>query len=295
MKSLQTQNVRNLRRNYGFTLTELVIVIVLIGIISAVIVPLIGNKFSAVNQSTERASWVQQAEYAMFHIQQDLAVSVPNSIYVSELDQVIEFLGIDSQSSVYAARYRDKQLLGFDRLQPNNDSSFDVFGNFPNLATTANFVSIGTSDSSLMRTDWQTNMGSNSGTLARIDSAINTTGGSEDGGPLTTVTLTANHNFGGHSPYYRAYFFSGPVGYECDTVDGFLYRVSSYTDLSLLSFSNRTDTAQKDRVIDNVRSCSFELTDGSVYSPPTLRVTLGIGSATENITLISTLLLSNGS
>ncbi len=283
----------------GFTLTELIMVIVIMGIIGAVITPLIGNKFSAVSQSTLRAGWVQQAEYAMFHIQRDLANSVPNSVYTSEpvssADQVVEFLGIDPESEAYAARYRDKQLSPFDRLQPNNDSSFDIFANIPNLTSVARYVSIGTQNASNMITDWQTNMASNSGTLAEIASTTNSAGGSETGGPLTTITLTANHNFGAHSPYFRAYFFNGPVAYQCDTANQVLNRVSGYTSLGTTNFSTRTAAGSVNRIIANLTACEFEFFAGSAYLPPSLKVAFEIGDGTESIRLINTIVLSNGS
>ena len=290
---LDTFNQKRLR---GFTLTELVIVIVLIGIISAVIVPLIGNKFGAVSQSTERASWVQQAEYALFHIRQDLAVSVPNSYFLSDSNTVIEFLAGEVNADLYAARYRNRQLNPYDRLQPNNDDSFDIFGSFD---STPDWVSIGLTDATTARTDWESvrpgGSSGSSGSLAEVDSASTPTP-AENGSPITNITLDRTHDFGGHSPYFRAYFFNGPIGYQCDTSSGFLYRVSNYVSLeSTDTFTNRTLTATRDKVIDDLISCSFELLAGSVYSAPSLRVSLEIGNSTERIRLIDTIQLSNAS
>lgn len=292
---MSNQSIRH-RNSRGFTLTELIIVIVILGIIAGVVAPLIGNKFFAVAQSTERAEWVQQAEYALFHMRQDLANSVPNTLWVNTGDQSVEYLGIDVRAPLYAARYRDRQLAGFDRLQPNNDSSFDLFGYYPNLSGTANYVSIGTTDSTSMRNDWQTNMASGTGTLAEITSSTANQTGSENGGPLSNVVLTAAHNFGGHSPYFRAYFFSGPQAYECDLSSGFLNRVTNYTNLAVgTGYAARTGSAVRQRVVSDIRDCEFEYLAGSTFEPPKLRVMLELGNAAESIRIIDVLQLSNGS
>lgn len=287
--------MQNSTKQAGFTLTELIIVIVIIGIISAVITPLIGNKFSAVAQSTKRASWVEQAEYAIHQIRQDLALSVPNSIFTSTPlagdDQVVEFLAAPVGAGLYAGRYRNNQYNPYDRLQPNNDDQFDIFGGYANVP---GYVSVATPSASQARLDWEAlRAGSSIGHLAEVQSTSILP--AENGNERTLIVLSGAHNFGDHSPYFRAYFFDGPIGYECDTSAGYLYRVSGYLSLSTLTFANRTTLAVRDRVISNVQRCKFEYLNGSVYASPGLRITLAIGDGTESIQLVETIFLSNAS
>lgn len=298
------KHLNQLDRQTGFTLTELIIVIVILGIISAVIAPLIGNKFGAVAQSTERAYWVQQGEYAFQHLAQDLARSIPNSVFTSEplstRDQVVEFLAANPERDLLAARYRDQQLSGYERLQPNNDVLFDVFGDF---SSAPGWVSVGLPSSTVARSDWmgaQTDTGDTR--FARVDSITAASG--ENGSPITRVQLNTSaysppnsgHRFGGHSPYFRAYFFDGPIGYACDTSTGFLYRISGYTSLATSqSFAARSAAGTRDRVISNVLSCEFTYQPGTTYAPPSLKVDLEIGAGNESIRLIDTLTLRNAS
>lgn len=281
----------------GFTLIELVMVIIILGIISVVVGPLLNNKFEAVAQTTERAKWVAEAEQAMFHIKQNIALSVPYSLYTSEVlngsDQVLEFLAADPESSMFVARYRDKQLNSFDRLQPNNDDSFDVFTELPAI-TTDTYVSIGTTNPLVMINDWQNSMSTGTGTLAKLNAISSSLTGSENGGPLSNLILTQRHRFGSHSPFYRAYFFQGPVAYECDTSTGFLYQLTGYTELGLSNFSARSAGAKKSRVIGNLIRCEFKIIAGSPYSAPKLNIALEIGSAQESIRLVNSIMLSNG-
>ncbi len=265
-------------------------VIVIVGILSAVISPLIANKFSAVAQSTDRAKWVQQAEFALFHIRQDLASSVPNSVFTTSAGLTVEFLSIPVANDLYAARYRNKNLNGYNNLKLNNDDGFDIFGSHTDAP---GYVSVATESASNMRTDW-TNLlaGSNNGSVATVSTIATGTG--VTGSPITTINLTSAHTFPEHSPYYRAYFFNGPIGYECDLANGVLYRVSSYTSLSTAqNFTTRSALAERNRVATDVVDCKFTLASGASHIAPTLRVTLAIGRGTEKITLIDTIILSN--
>jgi len=285
-------------KTQGFTLTELIIVIVIMGILSTVVTPLIANKFSSVHQSTQRAHWVQQAEYALFQIHQDLANSVPNSIFVDPLnaDLVVEFLGAPPNADLFVARYRDQNNPGLrDRLQSNNDDVFDIFVDFE--GEKPSYVSIGTDDAVNMRTDWENRHPTDTvGTLAPIKS-MDIVAASFP--PETRITLPALQNFGLGSPFFRAYFTNGPIAYDCNTTEQRLYRVKNYDSLTLgASFTTRTAASlaiNRARVIDSLIACSFELTPGSTYQPPTLIVSLEIGDSSETIQLVDTIVLSNGS
>lgn len=294
--------MRLYKKQLGFTLTELIIVIVIVSILSAVVGPLIGNKFSAVDQSTKRASWVQQAEFALFHIRQDLGSSVPNSTCTTQLncadDDIIEFLGVNDRTRDYAARYRDKQRNPYDRLRPNNDGSFDIFGNFNNLP---GYVSIGVSSSAEARASWEgARVDATNSHIARVTSYDNSLT-EDDNNPATNpnpsitnvVLANSNHSFPGHSPYFRAYFTDGPIGYECK--DDTLYRVTNYVSLDSSSlFSTRTATAARERIADNV-TCSFEVRGGFPYQAPTVEVNISIGQGSESVTLNNIIVLGNGS
>lgn len=288
----------------GFTLIELVIVIVITGILAVVVGPLIGRGYSSVFQSSERASWVQQAEYAFFHLRQDLSQSVPNSVRtpINNSDtQAVEFLGFSQTGATPRLRYRQQALSGFDQLTTGGDNAFDVFADLGNLQLPAR-VSIAGGSAAQVLGDWQAN--ASSGSLAVISSYnvhsdnpadFNCDCGACADCPVTTLNLNnAAHTFTDHSPFYRAYLSDGPVAYQCS--GGFLWRHSGYSSVSNSDLSDRLSLAgnavTSARVIDSVQSCRFDWQPGTVMQPPSLTVTLSIGNARENIRLIDTIILA---
>ena len=286
----------------GFTLVELIIVIVITGILVAVVGPLIAGRYQAIVDTQQRASWVQQAETALFHIQQDLGRSVPNSVRTSEAvsgnDKVVEFFTLSPEQTTPVLRYRDRNYQpNFDRLNINNDNSFDVFGELSDLPTnTSTYVAIATPGFTQLYSAWTNELsGDEEGYIAEIVSVSNRT--SCDCGdcslcPVAQVTLdNSSHRFPNNSPFYRVYFTNGPVAHRC--ANERLARISGYTALGNGTLASRIGSATPNWVVDDVISCNFAWTPGFLYRPPTLTVTLSLGNGDEGIQLTDTFVLRN--
>lgn len=106
----------------GFTLVELIIVMVIMGIIGAVIAVFINGPVSGYVDANRRAQLSDAADIASRRISRDLNLGLPNSVRVGGGNKFLEYI-----PTTAGARYRAQG--GGDTLRfTGNDSSFDYFG-----------------------------------------------------------------------------------------------------------------------------------------------------------------------
>ena len=120
-------------RPRGFTLVELVMVIMIIGIISAVVSVFIAGPVAGYVDANRRAQLSDSADIALRRIARDLRLALPNSVRVGGSNKYLEFIPTTTGN-----RYRTQ---GSDRLDfTATDSSFDYLGT--SIAGATGFVVI---------------------------------------------------------------------------------------------------------------------------------------------------------
>ena len=132
--------MRILKRQSGFSLVELVIVIVISGILAGILATFIARPVEGFIDLSRRASLVYSAESAMRRMQRDIRRALPNSIRVNATNNAIEMI-----NTIEGARYRSAPPPGAQarRLTFNNlDAEFDVLGNLSSIGTTGLRVAI---------------------------------------------------------------------------------------------------------------------------------------------------------
>lgn len=95
-----------LRRTGGFTLVEMVTVIVLLGIIAVVLAPFIASAIQAWHDSRARAELVARGRLAMERLAREVRLAVPNSLEVLAGGQGIQFVR-SRAGGRYIARFDD--------------------------------------------------------------------------------------------------------------------------------------------------------------------------------------------
>lgn len=271
-------------RQPGFTLIELIIVIVLVGIIATVVSPILGNQFIAYTDSSRRATLVQEAQGIMQRLEQDLYSAVPNSVGDIE-DNAFAMLalsrpGYDLSDQLPAGRYSDD----FNPSQPVNPGNpLEVMGCLvaPEDATADDHhVVLFPPESGSALDAWppgNTSTGPVSRAIEGIDAPCTA-------GELSTINLPNPHRFdpgGDGSLFNRLYLTPGRIDWRCDPADATLTREQSF---------GPTGAGHMSSIIE---ACTFEFIPGSTYSAPSLLVDITLSRDGEQVRLARVFQLVN--
>lgn len=134
----------------GFTLVEMIMVIVITGIVAGMVAVFIRAPVQGYVDSVRRAELTDQADVALRRIARDVRLALPNSLREVEADRSFEFIMTKS-----GGRYRDPadgstggNFLRFtadtnpDCTPSPNNRCFDALGKTSNAATDTDYIAI---------------------------------------------------------------------------------------------------------------------------------------------------------
>jgi MSHA biogenesis protein MshO len=271
--------MRPLSKQSGFTLVELIIVIVLSGIVASMTTSIITLPINAYVDTARRATLANNAEQALQRMKRDIQAALPNSIRISADGKSLELLHL-----VDGGRYRHK--LAADGSGDNldftaADSQFDVLGKLQNFDK----ISLG-SDSIVIYP---------LGTVGNDPYA-------GDNRVVINAGSTANHlifnsfRFPLKSPQQRFFVIDGPITYRCNTSpsaakDKTLLRYEDYPIQAVQAATPPSGEAIQSNLIS---ACQFSYDSGSSSRSGlvTLALTLTDDSG-ESIRLVHQVHVSN--
>ena len=227
-----------MRRPRGFTLIELVVIIVVIGILMAGTVVYITNSVTAYSAVARRDQMTSLGRVTVERIVRDLRSALPNSIRVA--NNCIEFLPILS-GSTYLTLPVDSAATSF------TTADFTL----PTYSGSAYVVVYPYNQTALYAQN-------NPGAIVAFTS--------KSGTPTSTITLGSSFRFVHHAPHRRFYIVNAPTSY-C-VVGNNLNRYRGY---SISAIQATPPSASAELVAQNI-----QLNDGGVvlpfrYTPGTLQ------------------------
>ncbi len=264
------------RHAAGFSLIELVIVIVLVGILATVSVALIRQPIDASADVQRRARLADAADQAMARISRDLRLALPNSIRTSADGRAIEML-IAPMAGRYRARPRatptaegSGDVLDFAVA----DASFDLLAPLPAVPTAGQWVVIYNLTAS--------------GTQANAWAGDNrTTIGA--GSTAQRINLAAPFQFPFPSPSQRVYVVDQAVQYRCAS-DGQLRRHAGYAPAVSMAVPAPGSSAL---LAEGVSFCDFRYQTGSASRQGLAALSLAITREGESVSLLKSVHLPN--
>jgi MSHA biogenesis protein MshO len=247
----------------GFTLAELAITIVLLGIVALMISQFATGAMQSYIDAERRAELVDTTEAALRRLQRDLRMALPNSVRVTSVGTTtfIEFVPV-----VTGGRYR-AQLAGASPSSgscgtgSNDQFNFGVAdSSFSTIGPVADLPGGGASGASLSSYVVVYNLGTGF-TNANVYASGAATGGnkavlrSASTSTCETVIAFASHTFTLPSPSGRFHIVQSPVTYACNTATG---RLDMYTGYNLAAAQPTPPMNFTARlVLDNITACNI--------------------------------------
>ena len=275
----------------GFTLIELVVVIVLIGILAGTLFTVIRGPIESSIDVRQRAALVAKAETALQRMVREIRRALPNSVRLSG-SNALEFLRT-SDGGRYRARPRPSPgpppgnpVLRFNNSNQGTNGTFEVLGGLLNIEAGTSLDTLagaadetacldGTTDCMVVYNTGQPGANAYDGDNV---AAIQGYDGTND-----AMTFIRSTGFPHESPQQRFQVVDTPVSYVCDGGNSNIRRYSEY---GIQSTQPVPPTGGNDSLlVDNVSGCEFVYEPGAATRAGllTFRITLNQGGQTVTL------------
>jgi len=276
-------------RQRGFTIIELVVVMLLMGALAGIAGALIVQPFRASADIAQRARLTDQADLVIDRVTRDVRAALPNSVRVRSAGgrTAVEFV-----STRTGGRYRRLPPSGgggdtLDRARSSD--TFDVLGGLPDIAdvqtrSPGTDCANGAGDCISIYNTGQSGYNVYDGdNIAAVTARADTAGNDQ----LSYDTGGSGPAFASHSPHQRFFVIDDVVSYVCDNSTGELIRYASYGLQSVQPVADATFGTSSALVAQDLSGCSFSYAAGTSTRQGLLTMNLGLTHGGETVTLLA--------
>ncbi len=287
----------------GFTLIEMVVVIVLLGIVGSIVAVFIVRPVEGYRDLARRAALVEAAESALRRMQRDIRTALPNSVRVTN---TASGFALELVPVLDAGRYNESGGTNDEQLDVTpgggGDDQFDIQHCFRNPATkTTPGIRLVINNQGTGLYNVYNDAGSSVGTESIITPAtgmtISITSATCPASGFDHITMTPGHDFRNtQSPNRRVYVVTTALSYLCDTTAGTLTRYYGYSITATqptVSASFTALNASSALVADHVTACSVTTTTSDVRNRAIATLTLTLAEEDEQIRLVQQAQMDN--
>ncbi|RLA09566.1 MAG: pilus assembly protein MshO [Gammaproteobacteria bacterium] len=266
----------------GFSLFELIVVIVLLGIMATGAGMLITTPIDAYNDQVRRQFLVDQTEMALRQIARDVRRALPNSIRTTPVGSG---WALEMVNTIDGARYRDEAGVGFtadtDILDfTSADDEFNFLGllNSASLAAGQRLVIYNTAPVNIYS---DAVSGADPGIITPVTTALTLS----VNGIENHVAMVPSFQFAQQSPGQRAFVVDGPISYICVPGSGRITRYSNYAYAAAQPTSAPAGASQGP-LVTQLASCNLNYAAGTAQRGGIVTLEITLSDSGETVSLL---------